>query len=60
MNDQKPAKSVEDGVSPYLQQPLRSFEQAQQDRQRQQRQTADAKAPRRLTIPPSLSLRFKI
>jgi len=40
--DQKPAKSVEDGVSPYLQQPLRSFEQAQQDRKRQQRQTADA------------------
>ncbi len=59
MADQKPAKSVEDDVSPYLQQPLRSFEQAQQDRKRQQRQTADAKGPRRLTIPPSLSLRFK-
>jgi len=42
VTDQKPAKSVEDGVSPYLQQPLRSFEQAQQDRKRQQRQTADA------------------
>ena len=42
MNDQKPAKSLEDGVSPYLQQPLRSFEQAQQDRKRQQRQAADA------------------
>ncbi len=42
MNDQKPAKSLEDGVSPYLQQPLRSFEQAQQDRKHQQRQTADA------------------
>ncbi len=51
MNDQKPARSVEDGVSPYLQQPLRSFEQAQQDRKRPQRQTAEAKAPRRLTIP---------
>ena len=58
MNDQKPAKSLEDGVSPYLQQPLRSFEQAQPDRKRQQRQTAEAKAPRRLTIPPGLSLRF--
>jgi len=40
--DQKPAESVKVGVSPYLQQPLRSFEQAQQDGKRQQRQTADA------------------
>ena len=41
MIDQRPAKVVENGVSPYLQQPLRSFEQAQQDRARQ---TADAAA----------------
>lgn len=35
MVDLRPAKAVENGVSPYLQQPLRSFEQAQQDRERQ-------------------------
>jgi hypothetical protein len=39
MIDQKATKLVEDGVSPYLQRPLRSFEQAQQDRKGQ---TADA------------------
>lgn len=38
-------KPVED-VSPYLQQPLRTLEQAQQDRHRRLTQTADAKAKR--------------
>jgi hypothetical protein len=47
LTDQKPAKSVEDGVSPYLQEPLRSLEQAEQDRKRQQRQTADAQVKER-------------
>jgi hypothetical protein len=42
--DQKPAKSVEDGVSPYLQQPLRTLEKAMQDRRRQQRLIADSEA----------------
>jgi hypothetical protein len=46
VTDQRPAKSVEDGVSPHLQQPLRSFEQAQQDRKRQPRQTPTAKSKR--------------
>jgi hypothetical protein len=43
MTDGDPVKPVED-VSPYLQQPLRTLEQAQQDRQRRLTQTADAEA----------------
>jgi hypothetical protein len=44
VTDQKPATSVENGVSPYLQQPLRTLEKAKQDRKRQQRLIADSEA----------------
>jgi hypothetical protein len=45
--DQRPAKAVENGVSRYLQQPLRSLEQVQQDRER--RTAAAATAGRTVT-----------
>lgn len=40
MADQRSAKVAENGVSPYLQRPLRSFEQAQQDHEHQTADTA--------------------
>ena len=43
MADGSPVKPLED-VSPYLQQPLRTLEQAQQDRKRRQLQIARAEA----------------
>ena len=44
MVDEQTAKPADDDVSPYLQQPLRTLETAQQDRKRRQRQVDDAKA----------------
>ena len=40
--DQKPEKSSDERVSPYLRLPLRSFEQADKDRKSRPRETADA------------------
>jgi hypothetical protein len=42
VTDQKSEKPGEERISPYLQQPLRSFEQADKDRKRPPRQTVDA------------------
>jgi hypothetical protein len=44
MTEEKLVSPVDDGVSPYLQQPLRTLEQAKQDRKRQQRQIGDPEA----------------
>jgi hypothetical protein len=44
MTDEKAAKPADDDISPYLQQPLRTLETAQQDRKHRQREAADAKA----------------
>lgn len=43
MVDENKAKPA-DEISPYLQQPLRTLETAQQDRKRRQREAADAQA----------------
>lgn len=42
--DEKPETPVDDNVSPYLQRPLRTLEEAREDRKRRQRQIADARA----------------
>jgi len=42
VTNQKSEKPGEERISPYLQQPLRSFEQADKDRKRPPRQTVDA------------------
>ena len=44
MVDEKTAKLADDDISPYLQQPLRTLETAQQDCKRRQREAADAPA----------------
>lgn len=40
---------VDDNVSPYLQQPLRTFEQARDDRRRRRREVEDAETKRNRT-----------
>jgi len=40
MIDERPVNPVDDEISPYLQQPLRTLEQAEQDRNRQQGERA--------------------
>jgi hypothetical protein len=40
----KTAKPADDDISPYLQQPLRTLETAQQDCERRQREAADVAA----------------
>jgi hypothetical protein len=44
MTEEKLVSPVDDGVSPYLQQPLRTLEQAKQDCKRKQRQIGDPEA----------------
>jgi hypothetical protein len=44
MIDEEAAKPAGDEISPYLQQPLRTLEVARQDRNRRQRDAADAQA----------------
>ena len=41
MTEERLVSAADDGVSPYLQQPLRTLEQAKQDRTQQQRQIGD-------------------
>jgi hypothetical protein len=44
MIDEKSAKLSDDGVSPYLQQPLRTLEKAQRDRKRRHLEAVNASA----------------
>jgi hypothetical protein len=44
MTDKKASTPANDDISPYLQQPLRALETAQQDRKRRQREAADVQA----------------
>jgi hypothetical protein len=44
MTDEKAAKPGDDDISPYLQQPLRTLETAQQDRKRRHDEAADSQA----------------
>jgi hypothetical protein len=41
MTEERPISPADDEISPYLQQPLRTLDQAKQDRTHQQRQTGE-------------------
>ncbi len=44
MTEEKRVRPLDDGVSPYLQRPLRTLEKAEHDRRRQRRRNAARKA----------------
>jgi hypothetical protein len=47
LTGEKPVTPVDDDVSPYLRQPLRTLAKARQDRKRRRREIADAEAKAR-------------